>query len=109
MKKPVTTERPTPYLIVGGFLVLVGLSTALFGPGCPKEQVPDPIIPTDTNRCGAACARLEELQCPEGEPLLDGTTCVEFCRNVQNAGFPLLPSCIEKINSCEEINDCARR
>lgn len=89
--------------LVGVTLIVIAVTA------CSDQQIPDPVIPTDTDRCPAACERMRELGCEEGEPLPDGTPCEIFCADVQGAGFPLFPSCLEKIDSCTEIDDCATK
>ncbi len=65
---------------------------------------PIPVEPEDTNKCAAACQRLQELRCPEGEILADGTTCVQFCEQTQRNGHALNPTCVMTIESCAEVN-----
>lgn len=71
---------------------------------CPPTPTPHP--PEDTDKCPAACERLRELGCPEGEPLEDGTTCEDFCIQTQDEGHALNPTCVMEIDSCEEIESC---
>jgi len=75
---------------------LIALSTC----GPPK---PDPKLPTDTHNCDDACTKLKSLGCEEGEPLEDGTSCVEFCTKTQESGHALNPSCVMTIKSCDEL------
>lgn len=79
---------------IGGFLV---------GGHC-GPPTPTPVEPPDTSDCPAACERLQELGCPEGEPLSDGTTCVEFCIETQQRGHALNPSCVRTITRCSELD-----
>ena len=62
--------------------------------------------PRDTADCSDACYRMRSLHCEEGEPLPDGTSCTKFCEDTQNSGHALRPSCIEKIETCSEIDLC---
>ncbi len=78
----------------------------LLGAQCQKM---DPILPTDTDMCPAACERLRELECSEGEDLADGTPCEIFCVETQNNGFPLNPTCVSGLQSCGEIDNCFGR
>jgi len=76
--------------------------------GCYNIYIPSiPTTPRDDN-CVGACQHLQALGCEEGEPLPDGTTCVEFCEQTQKAGHALRPSCIMKITTCdpEEMEKC---
>ena len=77
--------------------------------GTPK---PDPVIPTDTDDCPAACDHMRKMPvskestkigCEIAEDLEDGTPCEIFCVDFQTQGIPLQPSCILKQNYCDEI------
>jgi hypothetical protein len=68
-----------------------------------KTLLPIPIEPEDTNMCPAACQRLQQLGCPEGEPLPDGSSCESFCVETQKSGHALDPSCIRGIETCAEL------
>ena len=83
-------------------VALVFAFAALTGGHC--KPPPTPIEPEDTADCAAACKRLQELKCPEGETLPDGTTCTKFCETTQQSGHALKPSCIVSIQSCAEMN-----
>ena len=87
-------------------LVFLALAPFLGGCGsCPKD--PTLILqPNDTAQCGAACAHLVTLGCPEGQPLGDGTSCEKFCVDTQQAGHALAPSCIVTIKACPELAKC---
>ena len=88
--------------LILGFLVFTGCTHCVH---CPPPVTP--VAPTDTN-CVGACAHLQVLGCPEGDPLEDGTTCIEFCEQTQAAGHALRPSCIMTIKSCDpaEMEKC---
>ena len=58
--------------------------------------------------CPAACEKLRELGCPEGQPLEDGTTCEKFCKDTQESGHALRPSCVMNITACSQVNDCTK-
>lgn len=93
-------------------LILILIGMLLWGAsqsGCSSVQDivnnkpdPKPQEPDDTHDCSAACQRLQELGCPEGDTL-DGVTCVEFCVETQQQGHALNPSCLKNINTCEEV------
>lgn len=87
-------------------LYLIALVVALVAFAGTCEPKPDPIIPTDTADCNAACENLRALGCEEGEPLADGTPCEIFCAETQGNGFPLRPSCVKSIKACGEIDTC---
>lgn len=99
------------------------------------KVTPQPPVINDSHECEAACANLQRLRCPEGEPIdmgksckevnqcvgLDGkpdpkqycgtnghcmVTCVQFCIDTQNQGVWLDPACVKQITSCEQIHSC---
>lgn len=88
-------------------VALVFAFAALTGGHC--KPGPTPIEPEDTDKCAAACQRLQELKCPEAEPLADGTTCVQFCEQTQRNGHALNPTCIATVKSCAEVNTKCNR
>lgn len=69
---------------------------------------PAPVPPKDTEDCPAACEKLRSLGCPEGEPLEDGTTCEVWCKQTQDSGHALRPSCVVTITDCKQLHDCAK-
>ncbi len=83
------------------FLTILVLFIAACG---PSVQRPRPHAASDTPMCPDACAHLRDLDCDEGKPLEDGTTCEAFCQSTQDSGHALRPSCVVKIKSCDEIN-----
>jgi len=90
-------------------LALLVMSPLLLGSHCQVKPPPIVIEPDDTDQCGAACDHLRALGCPEGMPLMDGTTCEEFCIQTQKDGFALAPSCVVTIEKCEELEKkCAK-
>ena len=84
---------------------LLPLLSLLLLTACPKSG-PTPHVPDDTDQCPAACERLRELGCEEGDPLEDGTTCEVFCQETQDTGHALNPTCIKAIDSCGQIEAC---
>lgn len=65
----------------------------------------DPYSPTDSNLCTPACNKLRDMNCDEGSPLQDGTTCESFCLHTQESGHHLNPGCIvDKAKSCDDID-----
>jgi len=87
--------------------IFVFVLTALAA-GCgPKKPVVH--VPTDTEDCPAACKHLRGedgsgLNCEEGKPLPDGTTCEKFCADTQNSGHALVPSCVVRITKCSDMD-----
>jgi hypothetical protein len=84
---------------------------SIFNTGC--TPVPIPHVPDDTPSCAAACVKLDKdhLNCEEGKPLDDGTTCQKFCENTQNSGHALRPSCIlsDQVKTCDDIQKCFQK
>ena len=75
--------------------------------GCPFV-VPPVAIPNDDSQCPAACKHLRFLECPEGDPLPDGTTCEKFCSDTQKAGHNLHPECLVNIFTCAAQATCSK-
>jgi len=73
---------------------------------CTATPDPDPL--EDTDRCSAACTRLQELECAEGADLEgpggEVQTCLSFCTSTQEMGHAINPSCLETIQSCDEVS-----
>lgn len=88
--------------------IVVLLSVVLLG--CPAQGIPRVRpLPTDTASCRTACDHLETLDCDEGKPLENGTTCTKFCEDTQNSGHALNASCVANVKSCKEVETtCAR-
>jgi hypothetical protein len=87
-------------------LVLAVLVAVMGGATCRQTPPPVVIEAGDTTSCPAACETLQRLGCPEGEPLEDGTSCVQFCEKTQQEGHPLKPACVKDITSCDQLNAC---
>lgn len=88
-------------LMIAAYVVLAG---------CPKNVPrPDPVPPTDTDDCPAACDRLRDLKCEEGARLPPsaeypaGATCEQFCKESQDSGHSLRPSCVKRITKCSDM------
>ena len=73
---------------------------------CSVRLPPIPQEPTDTADCGAACLKLKELGCEEGNDLENGVSCEAFCIDTQINGHGLNPSCIKSITDCSELERC---
>lgn len=83
------------------FLALALACGPLPPPAPPPEGKPE--------LCAAACSRMRSLGCEEGEPTPAGSTCEEWCENVERSGTVSLgPACLAAIQSCGEINACSR-
>lgn len=86
--------------------ILVFLATTAFS--CDNVVKPDPKLPTDTDQCAPACENLRSLGCEEGEDLVNGetdevVTCEAFCKETQEKGHALNPTCVAKITACDQI------
>ena len=88
--------------------LLLGVAVMMGGATCQTPYPPFVVEPTDTDKCGAACENLQRLGCAEGDPLEDGTSCIDFCVNTQQSGHPLNPACVMGIQACSELNACLR-
>jgi hypothetical protein len=81
--------------------------------GCGAQQGPVPVDPpTDTNKCSAAGANLEKLQCrdPRGNPMWvnkEGEPFQKTCEIAQEEGrVSVAPTCVAAAKDCEEANSC---
>ena len=97
--------------------------------GCPQQPVsPTPPVVVDQDKCAAACARLQLLNCDEGHPIDMRTkcsadsdcksgqfcsalgkcavTCTVFCIDTENNGVWLDPVCVANITECRQIDNC---
>lgn len=96
-------------------IALAALAASLSA-GCGSCQTPrpDPVQPTDTADCDAACAHLRGedgsgLHCIEGDRLApsadypEGATCEQFCKDSQDAGHSLRPSCVKRVKRCSDM------
>lgn len=89
--------------------------------GCPSTPAsPSPKVPTDTDWCKPGCEHLQRLPgrdgslgCEEARVLeLPGgeiVTCEQFCKETQNAGRNLYPSCWVKATKCEDVEEFRKR
>ena len=107
----------------------ISIATVLAGFGCNNcaGVLPTPVIPTDSDKCAAACEKLVSLGCEEGNPvqvplssddcILHGkkvskvdagsiceVPCSTFCDDTQNTGVWLNPTCvIENVTKCSDL------
>lgn len=105
-----------PWLLILGTLAFA-LVMLLLANGCPPPPLPPVVDPSqpdggaeagDSSPCGRACARLEQLGCPEAKPTPKGTTCSEVCENAVAEGIKLDTDCIERATACSDVNDKCR-
>lgn len=82
----------------------------------PVEPDPtDPVLPDDVDPNAAACERFEELGCQSRdgrnlwEPTPGGVECPDVFRNAEKNGVNLHPSCIAKIEKCEDRHACTEK
>jgi hypothetical protein len=76
---------------------------------CPPEPVtptPSPDGAAPVGPCAAACARLRDLRCPEGEPSPGGVSCEQVCAEV---GELMATSCIVAAQDVPAIHRCSVR
>jgi hypothetical protein len=101
----------------------LGLATVALTLGCaPVDPTfypprPKPVDAGTAADCVAACGKLAELGCVEGQPTpgvdrkpgtADDVPCEEVCTNVEESGVVTLdPRCVVQIVTCEEIEACA--
>ncbi len=80
---------------------------SIFFLGCSTAYQPDitVVVPKDTSECDDACIHLRSLSCEEGENLPDGTSCETFCEKTQKRGHALSPSCVLRIDSCDDMDN----
>ena len=84
-------------------VAVILMANFLAGASCFRNN-PDPVDPpVPSEGCAGACAQMQKLGCPEGEPLEDGTTCAKFCTDTEAAGHAMNTECIIKVSSCEEL------
>jgi len=87
-------------------ILMLTVAFLMLGATCQTRPPPVPIEPTDTANCASACAKLQHLGCPEGDPLEDGTTCTKFCEDTQQSGHALNPTCVMGMTACSELPGC---
>ena len=80
---------PNPKILLA-FVVLIAALTLL---AAQCRKVPDPVLPTDTDSCHAACAHVRAAGCEIGNDTGEGMPCEIWCVETHNAGMPLRPSC----------------
>jgi hypothetical protein len=88
----------------------VVLALLLLGCSHPPEPRPEPdivvVVPDAGGACDQACARLRELQCPEGNPSPLGTPCETVCLN---AGALVDSVCVARATVREALPACRVR
>ena len=71
-------------------------------PEPPPRAVDSPVY------CAAACRRLRELGCPEGNAAPGGGTCEDVCNNAAEAGISLDTKCVMSVEDCDAVDRCTR-
>ena len=56
--------------------------------------------------CNDFCQHAQAMQCPEGTPLADGTSCAKFCIDTEAAGHDLNTACRIAAKNCAELAGC---
>lgn len=76
---------------------------------CAPSPVPVDVVPSiDAGGCDGACARLRQLNCPEGNSTPEGASCEQVCRNTMAVGLvDIGTDCLRAINSCDEQDSCS--
>lgn len=93
-------------------ITFLALVTGLLVAGCPLPGPPEPPGPPPGPHpqgatCVTACAKLNELGCPEGEPTPDGKSCEAVCENVQASGIISWNlDCRSVITECGQTDSC---
>ena len=82
-------------------------------PEPPPQPPPAPVdagLPDEQGTpCERACARMQRLGCPEGDPTPMGQPCERwFCDAVKAEIVPLRPECLATITACEQVDDRCR-
>jgi len=83
-----------------GFVLLLSLLSGCAGSGGKSGQS------GIEQSCNSFCQHAQALQCPEGTPLPDGTSCAKFCIDTENAGHDLNTACRIKAKDCAELAKC---
>lgn len=84
-------------------ILAAALVTACASTPRPLHPEPDVVVVYPADACPMACARLQTLGCPEGDPTPDGTSCETVCRN---AGDLVDAPCVTTARSREELASC---
>lgn len=86
---------------LGLHIAMGAILAAAFCVHCSPALEPRPPAPGD---CGAACATLARLGCPEGEPTADGVSCADLCAT-ERMGDQYELGCVAALESCE-VDSC---
>jgi hypothetical protein len=97
-------------IMVGAVLMTAAFAIVFLS--CTKP-LPPPAPPTDVDAgaatCQTACARLQQLGCPAGEPTPKGVPCLEVCLRVQESGLiDWNLDCVARALTCGATDRCAR-
>jgi hypothetical protein len=84
--------------------------TVLVVVGCCPTPAPHAGL-GDVASCADACKHIgpQGLDCPEGLPLENGTSCQKFCEDTIGTGHALNPSCIVSVKTCSDIEKLCTR
>jgi hypothetical protein len=89
--------------------VVLALALAACHPGpepAPRPPLADAEAPAP-EACGAACAVLARLGCPEAAPTAAGEPCDAFCVRVERSGkFSLRPTCVAAAVNRDDLGKC---
>jgi len=105
-------SKTTIWIIIGAVVcVLIGAIVTWelirepdpMDPPPPPEDTTHPHPPVDPHMCKAACDRMHDLGCPEGE---DVQACEMFCVETLAQGHGLNPTCIAEIGDCAGVKEC---
>ena len=102
------------------FLLFIGADCQPTSPPVNPDANVSPDVPQDTEWCAAGCAALQHLIGRDGKPGCEESrslggpngeiiTCEQFCRDSQNAGRNLYPSCWVKAKTCSDIEQFRKR
>ena len=101
----------------------IGFSSCgpLFPPPEPPTPPPEPaqdggaepeeptIEPETGSECERACARMQRLGCPEGDPSPNGQRCRKwFCEASSSGILNMNAACLAKITDCSEVDGRCR-
>ena len=97
------------------FLALSSLAIV----GCPRDIIPPPNPPVDTDWCSKMCQHLQTLKCEEGEMVYNNDlpgpvdvpnqTCADNCVELQEKGFFVNPRCVTTVKACDEIESVRQK
>lgn len=107
-------------MLINKIIFSIAFCVGLVLIGCPKQTTIPVQQPTDTDWCEPGCKHLQTLTGRDGNPACEEAralempngeqvTCIEFCKQTQNARRSLYPSCWVKATKCEQIEEFRKR